>query len=102
MYMSKTAATIALVCALIGLSAAVSGLFLVSGAATAIPMMSLPRRASNDLKVLVASPLALLLTLMFAGGTVAALALFPRAVVAAAGDIAAGDTAAGAPAAAAQ
>ena len=40
--------------------AAVIGLFLVSGAATSIPMTTLPRRAARDLRVLVASPLALI------------------------------------------
>jgi uncharacterized membrane protein/predicted DsbA family dithiol-disulfide isomerase len=58
--------------------AAVVGLFLVSGAATSVPMMSLPRRAANDLKVLVTSPLALVLALLFAGGSASALAFFPR------------------------
>jgi uncharacterized membrane protein/predicted DsbA family dithiol-disulfide isomerase len=60
--------------------AAVIGLFLVSGAATSIPMMSLPRRAANDFKVLVASPVAILLAVLFAGGAVSALVLFPREV----------------------
>jgi uncharacterized membrane protein/protein-disulfide isomerase len=60
--------------------AAVIGLFLVSGAATSIPMMSLPKRAATDLKVLITSPLAILLTVLFAGGSVSALALFPRSV----------------------
>ena len=36
--------------------AAVIGLFLVSGAATSVPMMTLPRRAVRDLKVLVVEP----------------------------------------------
>ena len=58
--------------------AAVVGLFLVSGSATAVPMMSLPRRAFSDMKVLVNSPIALVLTLLLAGGSVSALALFPR------------------------
>ena len=58
--------------------AAVIGLFLVSGAASSVPMMSLPRRASQDLKVLVSSPLAILLTLLFLGGAATTLAFFPR------------------------
>jgi uncharacterized membrane protein len=58
--------------------AAVIGLFLITGAATSVPMMSLPRRAVADLKVLVASPLAIVLALLWAGGTVSALAFFPR------------------------
>jgi uncharacterized membrane protein/protein-disulfide isomerase len=58
--------------------AAVIGLFLVSGAATSIPMLSLPRRAAQDLKVLIASPLAIILAILWAGGTVSAVAMFPR------------------------
>jgi uncharacterized membrane protein/protein-disulfide isomerase len=58
--------------------AAVIGLFLVSGAATSIPMMSLPRRAARDLKVLVTSPLALVLAVIWLGGAGSALAFFPR------------------------
>jgi uncharacterized membrane protein/protein-disulfide isomerase len=58
--------------------AAVIGLFLVSGAATTIPMLSLPRRAAHDLKLLITSPLAIVLAILWAGGTVSALAMFPR------------------------
>jgi uncharacterized membrane protein/protein-disulfide isomerase len=68
--------------------AAVIGLFLVSGAAASIPMLSLPRRAAQDLKVLIASPLAIILAIMWAGGTVSAVAMFPReATVNAAGAV---------------
>ena len=58
--------------------AAVIGLFLVSGAATSVPMTSLPRRAARDLRLLVASPLALALAVLFIGGAVSTLAFFPR------------------------
>jgi uncharacterized membrane protein/protein-disulfide isomerase len=58
--------------------AAVIGLFLITGAATSVPMMSLPRRAVADLKVFVSSPLAIVLALFWAGGSVSAIALFPR------------------------
>jgi protein-disulfide isomerase len=58
--------------------AAVIGLFLISGAATAIPMMSLPRRAAHDLKVLASSPLAIALAVLLVGGAVSTLAFFPR------------------------
>jgi uncharacterized membrane protein/predicted DsbA family dithiol-disulfide isomerase len=58
--------------------AAVIGLFVVSGAATAIPMLSLPRRLAGDLKVLVTSPVALVLALVVAAGAGSALAFFPR------------------------
>jgi uncharacterized membrane protein/predicted DsbA family dithiol-disulfide isomerase len=58
--------------------AAVIGLFLITGAATTVPMMSLPRRAVADLKVFVSSPLAIVLALVWAGGAVSTLAFFPR------------------------
>ena len=64
--------------------AAVIGLFLVSGAATSMPMLSLPRRAAQDLKVLLASPLALILAVLWLGGGAATVAFFPREVAAAA------------------
>lgn len=60
--------------------AAVIGLFIVSGAATSIPMMTLPRRLASDLGVLVSSPIALALTLVVAAGAGSALAFFPRDV----------------------
>jgi protein-disulfide isomerase len=41
-------------------------------------MMSLPRRAANDLKLLATNPLAIVLALLFAGGSASALAFFPR------------------------
>jgi uncharacterized membrane protein/protein-disulfide isomerase len=58
--------------------AAVIGLFLVSGAATSVPMNSLPRRVSQDLRVLFSSPLAVVLTVLFLGGAASTLAFFPR------------------------
>jgi uncharacterized membrane protein/protein-disulfide isomerase len=58
--------------------AAVIGLFVVSGAATAIPMMTLPRRAAGDLKVLFSTPVAIALALIFVVGAGSALTLFPR------------------------
>jgi uncharacterized membrane protein/protein-disulfide isomerase len=58
--------------------AAVIGLFLVAGAATSIPMLSLPRRLSSDLKALLASPIALALAALFVGGAATAVAFFPR------------------------
>ena len=62
--------------------AAVIGLFLVSGSATSFPMMSLPRRASSDLKALFASPVAIVLALLLAGASVSAVTFFPREGVA--------------------
>jgi protein-disulfide isomerase/uncharacterized membrane protein len=58
--------------------AAVIGLFIVSGAATSIPMLSLPRRAAADLKVLASNPIAIALALLFVGGAGSVLAFFPR------------------------
>src|SRR5260221_3566622 len=58
--------------------AAVIGLFLVSGAATSLPMLQLPRRVAQDLKVLLASPLALILAVLWLGGSASTVAFFPR------------------------
>jgi uncharacterized membrane protein/protein-disulfide isomerase len=58
--------------------AAVIGLFIVTGAATTIPMLTLPRRLAHDLKVLISNPVALTLTLLVAAGAGSALAFFPR------------------------
>jgi uncharacterized membrane protein/predicted DsbA family dithiol-disulfide isomerase len=58
--------------------AAVIGLFLISGAATTVPMTTLPRRAVRDFRVLVASPLALTLAVLFFAGAATTLAFFPR------------------------
>ena len=58
--------------------AAVIGLFLISGAATSIPMLSLPRRAAQDLKTFVTSPLAIALAVLWLGGAATTLAFFPR------------------------
>ncbi|MGE3959383.1 MAG: vitamin K epoxide reductase family protein [Vicinamibacterales bacterium] len=63
--------------------AAVIGLFLISGAATSFPMLSLPRRAVQDLKVLVTSPVALALAALWLGGAATTLVVFPREVAAA-------------------
>ncbi|MBS1819214.1 MAG: thioredoxin domain-containing protein [Acidobacteria bacterium] len=70
--------------------AAVIGLFLISGAATSFPMLSLPRRAVQDLKVLVSSPMAIALAVLWIGGAVSTLALFPREASAASAAEAAG------------
>ncbi len=58
--------------------AAVIGLFLVSGAATSLPMLSLPRRAAQDFKVMLASPLALILAVLWLGASASTVAFFPR------------------------
>ena len=58
--------------------AAVIGLFLVSGAATSFPMTTLPRRAARDARVVFASPLALVVAVIFFAGAASTLAFFPR------------------------
>jgi protein-disulfide isomerase len=58
--------------------ASVIALFLISGAATAVPMMSVPQRAVQDLKAVRHSPLAMALAALFVIGTASALAFFPR------------------------
>ena len=58
--------------------AAVIGLFLISGAATTIPMTTLPRRAVGDLRVLLGSPLAITIAVLFFAGAGTTLAFFPR------------------------
>jgi uncharacterized membrane protein/predicted DsbA family dithiol-disulfide isomerase len=58
--------------------ASVIALFLISGAVTSVPMMSVPRRAVADVKALRRSPLAMALAALFVVGTASALAFFPR------------------------
>jgi len=58
--------------------AAVIGLFLVSGAATSFPMTTLPRRAARDARAVLASPLALVVAVLFFAGAASTLAFFPR------------------------
>lgn len=68
-----------LVCVLcVATYVAAIGLFLVSGAATSVPVLSLPRRLAGDLKLLVSSPIALGLAVLLVAGSGAALVLFPR------------------------
>jgi uncharacterized membrane protein/protein-disulfide isomerase len=74
--------------------AAVIGLFLVSGAATSVPMTTLPRRAARDARVLFASPLAIALVVLFFAGAASTLAFFPRESIVTAPD---GTTAQAAP-----
>ena len=68
-----------LVCVLCVITyAAAIGLFLVSGAGTSFPMTSLPRRAVRDLKVLLSSPVAIMLALLLVGAAASTLAFFPK------------------------
>jgi len=57
---------------------AVIGLFIVSGGANGLPMSRLPARAMRDLGVVVSTPLALLIVLLFFAGAVGAVASFPH------------------------
>ncbi len=57
--------------------AAVGGIFLLSGAVGSVPWLSIPRRAVADLGHLVRTPAALAVTVLFLGGTAAAVAVFP-------------------------
>ena len=57
---------------------AVVGLFALSGAATSIPMTSIPRRATHDLKTLIQTPAALVVALAFVVATGLAVMMFPR------------------------
>ena len=66
--------------------AAVIGLFIVSGAATKVPMTTLPRRAMNDLRVFAGSPLAIAIAVLFLAGAATTLAFFPRETIAASAD----------------
>jgi uncharacterized membrane protein/protein-disulfide isomerase len=58
---------------------AVIGVFIVSGGASSVPMSSLPARALRDLRVLVGTPLAIVVAILFLGGAASAVAFFPHA-----------------------
>jgi protein-disulfide isomerase len=57
---------------------AVAALFIVSGARTLYPMITIPRRLLQDAKAALASPAALALILVFLAGATAAVAFYPR------------------------
>ncbi len=57
---------------------AVAGIFLISGARTSFPMLSLPRRLVQDLKAALASPVGLTVLLVFVMAATSAVAFFPR------------------------
>lgn len=59
---------------------AVIGVFIISGGASSVPMSSLPKRALRDIRLLVATPLAVVTALLFVGGTAWGFSAFPRAV----------------------
>jgi protein-disulfide isomerase len=68
--------TLCLVC--LTTYAAVIGIFIVSGGVSSVPLTSLPRRLRRDARVLLASPAAIAVVLLFLGGAASALAFFPR------------------------
>src|SRR5215204_567974 len=57
---------------------AVIGIFVTSGGASSVPMSSLPKRILTDMRVLVATPIALVIALLFVAGTALGVAAFPR------------------------
>lgn len=57
---------------------AVIGVFIISGGASSVPMSSLPKRMLTDMRVLVGTPIALVIALLFAGGTAWGVSAFPR------------------------
>ena len=57
---------------------AVAGLFIVSGAASTVPLSRLPSRLSRDLKALASSPLAIAVALVLVASAVSLVAFFPR------------------------
>ena len=57
---------------------AVAGLFIISGGASSVPLSSLPKRAVRDIGALIASPIALVIALLFVAGAASAVEFFPR------------------------
>jgi uncharacterized membrane protein len=57
---------------------AVIGVFVISGGASSVPMSSLPSRLVRDMRVLVATPLALVVALLFIAGASWGMTVFPR------------------------
>ncbi len=60
------------------MAAAVAVLFFLTGSTTPFPMTTLPRRAIRDVRALISSPAAIMVLVLFVGGAVTALVLFPR------------------------
>jgi uncharacterized membrane protein/predicted DsbA family dithiol-disulfide isomerase len=57
---------------------AVIGVFVISGGASSVPMSTLPSRFLRDMRVLVATPLALVVALLFVAGASWGMTVFPR------------------------
>jgi uncharacterized membrane protein/protein-disulfide isomerase len=91
---------VCLLCA--GTYVAVIALFLISGAATNVPLMSLPMRILDDLKLLVRTPRALTAAVVFIAAAAAAVVVFPEQRVTAAASPGETEQAAAAPAASTQ
>lgn len=66
--------------------AAVAGLFFISGAVSAVPLIDVPARISHDLRRLVTSPVALAVCAIVIGATAVSGALFPADSVSATAD----------------
>lgn len=62
----------------IGTYIAVAGLFITSGSIMDYPMTTLPTRLGRDARRLFATPVALVIALVFLGGAASAIAFFPR------------------------
>jgi uncharacterized membrane protein/protein-disulfide isomerase len=58
--------------------AAVIGIFVISGAARTVPMARLPKRAVRDMRILVGTPAALIVTLLFVSAAAWGVSAFPR------------------------
>ena len=57
---------------------AVVGLFVISGAARTVPMSRLPGRAARDMRILVGTPAALVIALLFVAAAAWGVSAFPR------------------------
>jgi uncharacterized membrane protein len=57
---------------------AVIGVFIVAGGVSSVPMSSLPSRLLRDMRVLVGTPLALVVALLFVAGASWGMTVFPR------------------------
>jgi uncharacterized membrane protein len=57
---------------------AVIGVFAISGGASSVPMSTLPKRAMHDIRVLVTTPVALVVALLFVAGASWGMTAFPR------------------------
>jgi len=68
--------SVCLLCA--GTYVAVIGLFIVSGAASTVPMRRLPSRMARDFRALASSPVALAMALVLVAGAASLVAWFPR------------------------